>query len=641
MTTDLLWTEASVDIEAEQQALRMSRAKVAVAGLWPFLALAKTAREFEHRLALTADSLAERVETDLIAPVVASLREDFSLVVTAQDDQDDDSDDDDDKPDWLKEKIKSSSSRHLAEYYDEGRAAWVKVAAEDDPDGLDANSGKGNPWYFTGGPEAGPATGETNQYPTFPAGPDPVDPINQMFPMQPQPWQVPPGGEWRENPMQFNPPRQGSRGRRPFTTAAEHGDRSTCQECGGELKFVRHRDGAGWYHEGKQSWLTDDSHPGVPRTQKRAITQYHDEGVQSGSWGERNPYYFDEGDEGVAGQQSGFPTDVSLPEPDEAVDSYGQQRSGMAFFHEGTQRWISLTAASDTEENSAPDSDPNLGTDFDSSQEATRYRKARDGEPPGSHDSTTFLGSRRTVAEHAPYRIESGDGGYYVVNEDGTRKNSKPKSHSEARQFQKALYANVPGARESAEEDEERKHGARFFDPSDPYVRMVAADGGDGNLYGGQQNPYSADPGGGDDPGGVPAPPSMTPGQPGSQPQPAPAAAGGGVPTTTGPRQMPGGGGPGNVNSPTPTDPTQTRAASWHVGEGQNRARPTLDNPYGTADPFDAKTWENSTTQRPRQRLEEMNPNGPQNPSAREPIRTVHSPGPGPQQDEDDDEDDD
>ncbi len=90
MSSDL-WIEASADVEADEAALRLGRAKVAVASLWPFLAMAQTAGEFEHRLALTADRMTERVEADLLAPVLASLREDFRLV--AANDNDGDSDD--------------------------------------------------------------------------------------------------------------------------------------------------------------------------------------------------------------------------------------------------------------------------------------------------------------------------------------------------------------------------------------------------------------------------------------------------------------------------------------------------------------------------------------------------------------------
>lgn len=47
-----------------------------------------------------------------------------------------------------------------------------------------------------------------------------------------------------------------------------------------------------------------------------------------------------------------------------------------------------------------------------------------------------------------PYKIVSGDGGYYVVNkETGERKNKKPhKSRAAARAHLRALYANVPDA---------------------------------------------------------------------------------------------------------------------------------------------------------------------------------------------------
>lgn len=48
--------------------------------------------------------------------------------------------------------------------------------------------------------------------------------------------------------------------------------------------------------------------------------------------------------------------------------------------------------------------------------------------------------------EHAPYKLEEGDGGWYVVNAKGERKNEEPKSREAAVALQRALYANVPGA---------------------------------------------------------------------------------------------------------------------------------------------------------------------------------------------------
>ena len=58
MTADLLWSEAGTDHVAREGRERLSRAKVAAAGVWPFLALAKTAAEFDHRLALVDDCTA-------------------------------------------------------------------------------------------------------------------------------------------------------------------------------------------------------------------------------------------------------------------------------------------------------------------------------------------------------------------------------------------------------------------------------------------------------------------------------------------------------------------------------------------------------------------------------------------------------
>jgi hypothetical protein len=70
----------------------------------------------------------------------------------------------------------------------------------------------------------------------------------------------------------------------------------------------------------------------------------------------------------------------------------------------------------------------------------------------------------------------------------------------------------------------------------------------------------------------------------------------------------------------------QKAAAFRRVADGDSLERPTAENPYGTDDPFDAKTWDTVRNQRPMVGLEHMNFNGPQNPGARERIRTIHSP---------------
>jgi hypothetical protein len=62
---------------------------------------------------------------------------------------------------------------------------------------------------------------------------------------------------------------------------------------------------------------------------------------------------------------------------------------------------------------------------------------------------------------HAPYKIEKRNGRYHVVNAKGESKEAKGYStEAEAREHQKALYANVPGAAEMA------KHAAPAADPN-------------------------------------------------------------------------------------------------------------------------------------------------------------------------------
>jgi hypothetical protein len=390
-----LWTEASRDVEAERLALRMASAKVAVAGLWPFLALAQSPSEFDHRLALAADHIANAVPVDLLHPVVASLREDFAAITAAKDAEGEEDADDADgngKPDWLQKKIKGEGSLYfhaglgrwvawsgyagdpepdtederrrstadagtedddpeetarwnsLGEdyerrpyYYHQARRAWVRVAeTEQQPEG------GGNPWYFTGGPEAGPLTGDTHQFPPHPTGSDPIDPLNQMFPMTPSPWTVPPGGEWKETPMQFDP-------------------------------------------------------PGGPNAQRSAAWKAAGEGAVPTPG--QNPYYFAGGAEGViGGPQTSFPADVAKGvDPEDRIDEfYGAQPISAGTVDYGNH--VAMRRVAETPHHPAPDSDPMLGTEFDSPQERERYRRAVDGEQQDSRASTSFQAVRRTAA---------------------------------------------------------------------------------------------------------------------------------------------------------------------------------------------------------------------------------------------------
>lgn len=69
---------------------------------------------------------------------------------------------------------------------------------------------------------------------------------------------------------------------------------------------------------------------------------------------------------------------------------------------------------------------------------------------PGPRHHATL----HTAEEHGGYHLEQGDGGWYVVNHIGERKNKEPKSHDEALKYQRALMVNVPGAKEDAERHE-------------------------------------------------------------------------------------------------------------------------------------------------------------------------------------------
>jgi hypothetical protein len=90
--------------------------------------------------------------------------------------------------------------------------------------------------------------------------------------------------------------------------------------------------------------------------------------------------------------------------------------------------------------------------------------------------------------EKAPYRLKEEGGRWFVVNKDGEKKEEKGySSKGEARQHQKALYANVPGAAESAEEDEKKKGKTSSFDKEGFLVEA-------GDYPGGRANQPLQDP---------------------------------------------------------------------------------------------------------------------------------------------------
>lgn len=596
--SDDLWAEASSDLDAEHATLSMNRAKVSVASLWPFLAMASNVGEFEHRLAIAADTINDRVPAELMEPVLGSLRQDFLAITAADGDADGDDDgsdpgdgdaEDSSKP-WEKsaaqepnqsdaiahmhrEKrhedffnhmmgpefhpnfsggdilpepgeaqmrdkevpwgdheqghwphvdtdeygsyldhfdpheqphIQSMNSRRTAEYFDQGLGRWVAI---NDNDGT---SGQGNPAYFTGGPEAGPMTGETNQFPQFPGGPDNHEsPLNVEYPMQPSPWTVPPGGEWVERPMEWT-----TASRLPFN-GAKILKTETCEDCGHPAEHVENADGVRfWSHGGERGQEADADHVPWPS------------GKTAG--------YFDQGSEGVAGDgQSGFPADQSQPEEDYRVDEYGAVPPAQSSGTTGDEQDNSYHSAAVHTEDSPephPGTDPNGGTEFASTAERERYEKLR------------------------------------AVSSTG----------------------NI------------------FYDPNDHGVRMVASDA---DPYMGD-NPYSMDAGNSGNPndGGTPPgpPPAMDggPGATGTTPMQS------NVPQTTSPRQMPSGGGdPGMA----PSTASQRHADSRDVFSDSD--------PTGLGDEYRERQITHQMQSRPRQSPEQRGVNTPQKPP--QPIRTL------------------
>jgi hypothetical protein len=246
--------------------------------------------------------------------------------------------------------------------------------------------------------------------------------------------------------------------------------------------------------------------------------------------------------------------------------------------------------------------------------------------------------------EHAPYRIEKVDGGYAVFNDKGERKNEEPKSHEQARQFQKALYKNVPGASESAKEDEAKKTAAtdgRIVGHCDNCHAPVRWHQGDGehelrHLHNGSNQC---------DHGGMSAKTSgvvvtgwgereqalLLAGMAAFDRQ---ANAQFGYGANDSPMATPD---PNVPQADDPNDPSQMSNVTGMRRQADALESPTSDNPTGRGeDEFRAKNWDAYTRQRPMQSAEERNVNTPVLPQ--EPIRTLDTNGPRERGDQDEDE---
>jgi hypothetical protein len=546
MTVDL-WVEASHDVAQELEHERLVRAKVATSAIWPFLSAARTEREFGHRMALCEEELEQLFpEDDFRTQVTASLRQDFLLVKEA----------DYEVVDYGTREITADPIVATAQGVD-----WIRheaLAESDVPDGGQTGTA-GNPAYFSNGPEAGPNTGSDGQFAQM--EPDPFNPMNDQYPMQPSQWVVPPNAGWVENPMQFGK-----------TSAAEpaidwvHDNGHAYGFPPGsddEIAHVRPSEDGGafahYYHRGMDTpddqvkhFRTESVDVGkgeierLHRNRRHGAAGYVGEGVQTGPG--QNPNYFTD-TEGAAGTANpGLAPDVALPEPDERVDAYG-------------------------------------------------------GVPPVQSGGST--------GGDVPYSASGKQAARWVVAD---KDNHGACAHCNTPVYRegdtwKHLGGN-PG------------HGVRLHDDH-PWIagqqanRVMAARRVVGEASSSDTGGATAPP---DSGGGAPTPPpSMQPGGPGAEAgQPLtipnqsastnPFATGGGGPEQAGPK-------PDSGNNP-------FMASRYVVADTMNR--PTADNPLGvdSGDEFDLNNWNKPAEQRPRQDAGSRNVNTPQRPGRPIPVRS-------------------
>lgn len=570
-----LWTIASTDAEAEQAHERMVRAKVAVAGFWPFLSAALSEREFGHRLALVEDRVQDLFpEQDFRDRVVASLHEDYRSVREA--------------------------------------------SAPQQP---------GNPDYFADGPEAGPNSGSDGRFAQFPAGPDPHNPMNDEYPMEPGQWTVPPDKAWVERPMQFG-------------------------------------------------------------ASARTAADYRGEGVQTGPAGSGNPDFFSQGSDGLQGD--GFAPDVSLPEPDERVDLVGsvppvggQPAPAKPYSNRVTGRYV--VAEKDNHGACAHCNSPVYREG-----DTWKHLGGNPGHPvrlPDGHPWIANAQASRVVAARKPLqsgewvrtlkdhhdddwdfdlpaghvgRIDHISGpqdddlgrtlaavrvkhpqaemGYTYIEPGNLRRTQNPAARTAEYQYVKpnpdgdgyVVTQKGTGKILSHHDTEEKaiesfkammvsKHEGRRE------ARWVLGEASSSDLGTGQDSSGSAPAQTGSAP---PAPPSMEggAGSTAGAPLTIPNAGVGANPMATG--QPP--------QAPPPQQPMPTTAAR-RVADV--RERPTSENPSGVGDEYAEKTWNAAAEQRPMQSGEARSVNTPQRPGR--PIPVVENQQQGAQAAEDDTEDED
>lgn len=593
MTADL-WVLASQDAEQELNEERLVRAKVAAAGIWPFLAEAKSEREFGHRVALVETELEDLFpDTGFRDQVTASLRDDYLLLTGVL------------IEDHGTATLTSEASSAIQDGGATAREALLAtndqlaaapslfdhlgVSEADVPDGGMETASQGNPAFFDSGPEAGPATGNSQGFAQ--AAPDPFNPMNAQYPMAPSAWVVPPGKDWVERPMEFG--KQSAKAEPGIEWVHDDGHAYGFPPgSDDEIAHVRPRkkeDGGGAYahfrHRGMDTPDDEVKHFPVSSVeqgkgeierlyqQKKSAaaatahpdhaTHYRGEGVETGAAGSKNPLYFD-APEGVTNGQDGFAPDVSLPEPDVTADWYG-------------------SVPPQTGQPAAPT------PPYSNAHSGARVTAEKDNHGACAHCNSPVYRQDDT------WRHLTGDPGHGVRLHD---------DHP----WVKAQQANrVMASRKVA--------------------RWVLAEASSSDTGPGATDPPSAD-----SMGAPPPPQSMEPGGAGSVAGPPLTIPNDSVSTHPFAGQ--------NAAQEAPAAPGMgagvgmgVTAARYVVADTMNR--PTAENPLGveSGDEFDLNNWEAPAQQRPRQDADARRINTPQRPG--QPIPTRSSEGePGGEEDE-------
>lgn len=599
MTIDL-WVEASRDYDREDAGVRLSRAKIATASLWPFLSLAKTAGEFEQRLDLAQEIIASRVEAAMVGPVNDSFREDFGIATTGTlktadevwDAFDKDSHDRSrqqahDLWNGLAQGLGFADSEHMQTSRQNGEMERMQARYKGG-NGKFHFDDEGDPHYTVQHPQKGwelhhisdstvahvmhPATGDT---------------VHDMI-------HLPPSEDTREQMLQNAHPQYHHKDLVNDLHEWVNDNDRDYSRANPEISRWKFRK----FQQGRQAALAPETIPTQPKPkptvpQPRQMQIYSlatkswitveanaDDEPDSRGNPRGNPEYFDEAlEEGPHTAETGmYPVAPAGPDPISPLQAeYPMQPSAWVPNNAWVERPMQFGTKSAANEHY-----------FDGGTEGVEGDQSggfpEDISLPEEDARVDFYGGVppvHAVRHEAEYHyIHEQSPGDWVITQKGT---GKVLSHHDSEEKAQEAFRGMEWG---------MHHGTKaspdFRDGSDGV--HVLADLGD-NPYSGTDNTSMDSP--------VAPPPTMTEGGPGAE------------------AQMP------DTGSTSASDQAAKNARRTTAAEV--RERPSAENPSGVADEFDSNTWEGFNNQRPRQNAEQRGINTPQRP--KEPIHQNTSSG--------------